>query len=266
VPVSPDDHLDARLDAHLGRARAKRWWVEGRRIRSVARAGAFVDDVAFALLFPSDRHPVPSLWEAVAEEDAEPFAIGMDEDEQRVWTWKDELPLRRLAWYGNFVGGRGSFVSPGLLRLLYPAYGDEGDHESLDLSPTAHQIAEALRPGPLPSRTLREIVGDRNRYQRAAAELQRSLLTTNAGTEEHAAGWPSAVIDLTCRRFDVGGEQDLVGAAAVFVDTVLACTPGELGRAFRWPVAEARRHLTALADADRVTHEGTTYRALTLTR
>ena len=99
--------------------------------------------VGFALLFPSERHVVPSLWEAVAAGDAEPFATGMDDDEQRVWTWKDELPLRRLAWYGNFVGGRGSFVSPALLRLLYPAYGDEGDHESLDLSPTAHQIAGA---------------------------------------------------------------------------------------------------------------------------
>ena len=221
----------------------------------MARAGAFVDDVGFALLFPSERHVVPSLWEAVAADDAEPFATGMDDDEQRLWTWKDELPLRRLAWYGNFVGGRGSFVSPALLRLLYPAYGDEGDHESLDLSPTAHQIAEALRPGPLPSATLRGLVGDRNRYQRAAAELQRALLTTNAGTEEQAAGWPSAVIDLTCRRFDVGGAQDLAEAAAVFVDTVLSCTPGELARAFRWPVAEARRHLDTLAEAGRIAHE-----------
>ena len=144
----------------------------------------------------------------------------------------------RLAWYGNFVGGRGSFVSPALLRLLYPAYGDEGDHESLDLSPTAHQIAEALRPGPLPSATLRGLVGDRNRYQRAAAELQRALLTTNAGTEEQAAGWPSAVIDLTCRRFDVGGAQDLAEAAAVFVDTVLSCYAGRAGP--RLPLAGRR--------------------------
>jgi hypothetical protein len=259
VPVSRE--LD---DERIGRARAKRWWIDARRIRSVQRAGAFVDDVGFAMLFPSERHVVPSLWEAVAAEDAEPFATGMDDDEQRLWTWKDELPLRRLAWYGNFVGGRGSFVSRGLLRLLYPAGGDESDHEALDLSPTAHQIAEALRPGPLPSAELRRIVGDRNRYQRAAAELQRALVTTNAGVEEHSAGWPSAVIDLTCRRFDVGGSHDAVEASAVFVDTVLVCTPGELARAFRWPIAEARRHLTTLHDEGRAARHGQRYLSSTL--
>ena len=54
----------------------------GRRVRSIARAAAFVDDVGFALLFPSERVLVPSLWEAVAGEDAEPFASGMGSDER----------------------------------------------------------------------------------------------------------------------------------------------------------------------------------------
>jgi hypothetical protein len=107
-------------------------------------------------------------------------------------------------------------------------------------------------------------VGDRNRYQRAAAELQRSLLTTNAGTEEQGSGWPSAVIDLTCRRFDVGGWHDLMEAAAVFVETVLACTPAGLARAFRWRVADARDYLAAMAAAGRVAQDGTTYRSLAL--
>jgi hypothetical protein len=235
----------------LGPARARRWWVTARRIGSIGRAGSFVDDVGLALLFPADRVLLPSLWEAVAGEDAEPFATGMDTNEQRVWTWKDELPLRGLAWYGNFVAGRGSFVSPRLLQLLYPAYGEEDDHTQVDLSPTAHQIAEALIAGPLPSATLRVLVGDRGRYQRAIVELQRHLLVTNAGVREQSSGWPSAVIDLTCRRFDVGDGRDHLGAAELFLDVVLACSAADLAKAFRWPTAQARALLGTLADDGR---------------
>ncbi len=190
--------------AALGKARERRWLLSGRRVRSIARAAAFVDDVGFALLFPSERVLAPSLWEAVAGEDAEPFATGMGSDEQRVWAWKDELPRRGLAWYGNFVAGRGSFLSPSLLRWLYPAYGGTDDHAYLDLSPTAHEIARALAEGPLQSATLRALIGDRSRYQRAAVDMQRQLLVTTAGVQEQASGWPSTVLDLTCRRFDVG--------------------------------------------------------------
>ena len=46
---------------------ARRWWVRGRRIGSVERAGKFIDDVGFALLFPAPKPIGPSLWEAVAD-------------------------------------------------------------------------------------------------------------------------------------------------------------------------------------------------------
>ena len=45
----------------------------------------------------------------------------MGTNEQRVWTWKDELPRRGLAWYGAYLGGRGTFLAPELLNALYPA-------------------------------------------------------------------------------------------------------------------------------------------------
>jgi hypothetical protein len=238
--------------------------VRGRRVRSIARAGAFVDDVGFALLFPAERVFVPTLWEAVAGADAEPFATGMDANEQRVWTWKDELPRRGLAWYGNFVAGRATLLSPTLLRWLYPADGEEHDHEHLDLSPTAHEIAAALLDGPLPSATLRTIIGDKNRCNRAVTELQRLLLVTNAGVQEQPSGWPSAVVDLTCRRFDVGGRQDHVSAAALFLDVVLDATAGDLARAFRWPIAQAREHLSTLVATGRAVPAGAHFRAAQL--
>ncbi len=243
----------------LGQARASRWWVRGRRIGSIERAASFVDDVGFALLFPAPRAVVPSLWEAVAGEDEEPFGSGMGTNEQRVWTWKDELPRRGLAWYGAYLGGRGTFLAPELLNALYPAAGDPSDHQSLELSPAAHEIAKAIAAEPLPSATLRALIGDRSRYQRAITELQRNLLVTTAGVHETGSGWPAALIALTCEQFDVGGGTDHAFATDRFLDTMLVTTPGELGRAFRWPVAQARARLDELADDGRATFDGTRY-------
>jgi hypothetical protein len=249
----------ARVDVGLGSARARRWWVRGRRVGSMGRAAAFVDDVGLALLFPAPQVLAPSLWEAVTGEDTEPFAAGMGVPEQKVWTWKDELPRRGLAWYGTFVAGRGSFLSPSLLAALYPGAGEVDDHESLALSPTAHKIARALVAEPLPSAVLRRLVDDRNRYQRAIVELHRNLLVTTAGVQERRSGWPSALIELTCRRFDVGDRHDLICAAGRYLDTMLQATPAEMARAFRWPVAQARARLDELVSRGWAWSDGVRY-------
>ncbi|TDU91760.1 hypothetical protein EV138_5373 [Kribbella voronezhensis] len=239
---------------------ARRWWVRGRRIGSVERAGKFIDDVGFALLFPAPKPIAPSLWEAVADEDDEPFGSGMGENEQRVWTWKDELPRRGLAWYGAYLGGRGSFLSPALLAALYPGDGELDDHERLDLSPAAHEIAAALAVEPLSSATLRQLLGDKNRYQRAIGELQKNLLVTTAGVQESSNGWPAALLTLTCEQFDVGGGTDHRAAAAQYLDTMLTATPTELARAFRWSSAQARAVLGELADTGHAVADGNRYR------
>lgn len=244
----------------LGQARAKRWWVAGRRVGSIERAAAFVEDVGLALLFPTPRVLAPSLWEAVAGDDAEPFATGMGAHEQKVWAWKDELPRRRLCWYGAYLGSRGSLLSPVLLAALYPGAGEVDDHESLPLSPAAHEIARALAGGPAPSASLRRLVGDRNRYQRGVVELQRMLIVTTAGVEENRTGWPSALFDLTCRRFSVGDGRDHGLAAARFLDTGLEVTPAELARTFRWPTALARAALDELVRAGRAVSVDGRYR------
>ena len=251
--------LPSTSDAELGQARATRWWIRGRRIGSIERAARFVDDVGFALLFPAQRAVVPSLWEAVAGEDEEPFGSGMGTNEQRVWTWKDELPRRGLAWYGAYLGGRGSFLSPELLAMLYPGAGEPDDHEHLNLSPTAHEIADAIAAEPLPSATLRALVGDRSRYQRAITELQRTLLVTTAGVHEAGSGWPAAMISLTCHQFDIGGAADHALATGRFLDTMLATTAGELARAFRWPVATARARLEQQVELGKASFDGTRY-------
>jgi hypothetical protein len=247
-------------DGELSRARAARWWVRGRPVGTVARAGKFLDDVGFALLFPAPRPIGPSLWEAVAGEDSEPFATGMKENEQLVWGWKDELPRRGLAWYGALLGGRGSFLSPALLAALYPGAGELDDHEHLDLSPAAHEIAAALAVEPMSSAALRSLLGDRNKYQRAITELQRNLLVTSAGVQEQGNGWPAALLSLTCEQFDVGGRRDHSKAAMQYLDTMLDTSPAELARAFRWSTSPARELLDELVASGRATSDGTRYR------
>jgi hypothetical protein len=250
-------------EGRLGRARGTRWWVTGRRVGSIERAARFVDDVGFALLFPTPRALAPSLWEAAAGEDVEPFAAGMGATEQKVWAWKDELPRRGLAWHGAFVAGRGSFLSPALLAALYPGKGQIDDHESLALSSTAHEIARALAGEPLASAELRALIGDRNRYQRAIVELQRQLLVTTAGVQENRSGWPSALLELTCHRFDVGDGPDHGFVAARFLDTMIEATPADLARAVRWPTTYARGQLDALVRNGRAESEGARYRCST---
>jgi len=90
--------------------------------RSVERATAFIDDLGFSLPFPAPRVVLPSLWEAVAGEDAEPFAAGMVCRSSGCGPGSHELPRRRLAWYGRFLAGRASFLS----RRCQPAVSGRG--------------------------------------------------------------------------------------------------------------------------------------------
>jgi hypothetical protein len=250
--VSGDDDLT------VGRAREKRWLP--RRLGTLEAAARFVDDVGFALLFPADGPVAPSLYEAVAGPDAEPFAHGMGDAESKVWTWKDTLPEAGLAWSGKFLHRRASLLSPRLLAALYPGTGEPDDHLDLPLSPEAHRLAEALSTGPLPSSALRELVGKRSRYDRAIGELHRHLLVTSAGVREQRAGWPAVLIDLTCRRFEVGGRADHQYAAGRFLDTLVGAAPAQLARAYGWPVATARAELDALVAAGRATRIDGGYR------
>ncbi|HEY1485907.1 MAG TPA: hypothetical protein VGF84_07370 [Micromonosporaceae bacterium] len=210
-------------------------------LTTIEQAADFIDEVGFALLFPADRIDAPTLYEVVKGADVEPFAEGSVES--MIWGWKDELPKDGRVWYGKFAYKRASLLCPELLAALYPADGDLDDHEHLDLSPAAHRIADALVTGPLPTPALRELVGDKNAYTRGITELQRALLVTTAGVHEQRSGWPAAIVELTCRRFEVGRGGDRAYATKRYVDAVDEPSPRDLSRAFNWPLAVARREL-----------------------
>jgi hypothetical protein len=241
------------------RVRAQRWLAP---VDSLEEAARHVDNLGLVLLFPGERIQAPSLWEAVAGEDTVPFANGMGRDEARIWEWKDELPNAGLTWYGKFLHRRASLVSPDLLSALYPGRGKDTDHRTLDLSREAHEIAEALRGGPLTTAALRQLLGDKARYERAVGELHRQLLVTSAGVQRQGTGWPASVVELTCRQFTVGGSADPAYVSERYVDTMVVTTVREMARALGWPVPVVRQRLDALVAsgvADRLSQD--TYRA-----
>ena len=91
-------------------ARARRWWQSGRPVKRIDRAARFIDDVGFALLFPKATVDLPSLWQAASDRPLSEGEGDWGPDMERVWRWKDELPRRGMAWYGEFVRDRKSVV------------------------------------------------------------------------------------------------------------------------------------------------------------
>ena len=223
-------------------------------------AARFVEKVGLALLFPGPGLEVPSLYEAVAGVGAVPFVDGFNEPEALVWSWKDELAASGLAWYGTFLYRRKSLLSPALLHSLYAGAGSDDDHESADLGRAAHRIADALRPGPLTTAALREIVGNKSEYQRAIGELNRALIVTSGGVEPQRSGWPAGIVELTCRAFTVGGGPDRPYATKRFLAALSGATARDLSRAYGWPMATARAELDGLVAAGDAELTGGVYR------
>ena len=256
------DRVD--VDSELAEARCRRWWIDAPRVETLERAAAFVRDVHCALLFSFEAIALPSLWEAIAGPAEVPFAEwGPNED--RIWGWKDELPAQGLAWYGKLVRKRATLLSPELLTDLYHGDGKADDYRRRPLEADAARVAAALAGGAMPQSILREEVGltgkpGKARFDRAMIELQRHLLVTHAGVWDQDAGWATAMISPTASVFDVGGRRDPVAAAAKYLATSLEVTAADLGRAFAWPVTEARSALDALAERGAAIESARCYR------
>ena len=244
----------------LARERARRWWLERAQIRTLGKAAAFIDDVGFAMLWPKKGHPMPSLWGAGSERGAD-IHVEWGPDAERMWGWKDELPKRRLAWYGPFLRGGKSFLSKSLLADLYPRAGTTDDYRSVEQSKLARRIADILSAdGPQSAALLREATGARGpEFSKAAVELGRALIITHSGVEEQGSGWPSAVYDLTARAFKPKPKGTAVErkrrAARRFLDTMIAASPSDLARAFNWTSADARATLDELVDSGEASSE-----------
>lgn len=250
--------------------RARRWWLTRRRVATIGRAAVFIDDVGFALLFPNKGVALPCLYSAVSDKPLFSPEGDWGPEADRVWGWKDELPRRGLAWYGRFIRGRPSLLSPALLADLYPRRGRPDDVEEADLSPQAYRIARILlRSGPQSTGALREaldVEGKRanDAFYRSIAELGRALVVTHFGVEDEGAGWPVPILELTARAFRIPTRRSEAAArrraAERYLDTMLVARPHELGNAFGWGAAGARETLDLLVARGRADREASAYR------
>jgi hypothetical protein len=262
-PIVPDP-------GDLAAARAERWWWTRRPIRSLDRAAEFLDDVGFALLFGTERIALPTLYHAAADRPVLDLGTEWGPVAERVWGWKDELPLGGRAWYGRFLRGRASFLAPDLLADLYPRQGHPEDALDAGLSPDAAKVVRILlRSGPQTTVVLREALdavgsGGGARFEASVRELGRALVVTTLGTRDEGPGWPSAVLELTSRAFRIPRRRPSEAerrrrAAGRFLDTVLSARPYELGNAFGWRAGPAREVLESLVDSEEAVRVGPAY-------
>ena len=235
-------------------------------IRTIAQAARYIDRVGFCLLFPSKKLPLPSLIEASkgrALRNYKPCADWSD-DFVRLWRWKDELPRKRLAYYGKYFRGRGVFLSLEFLAYFYCLEGNHGTRDEYErlyregkITADAHVVCTALvERGPQATLELRYGLGweskrGNRRFKRALLELQQRLLIVHWGTKAETRAWESAVYQFTVRAF-----PKAVRAAAKLTPDVARqriaaryrkyspkATPQEVARLFGWSRAEAQAAL-----------------------
>ncbi len=161
-----------------------------RRIRGAASALQFLHEVGFSLTLSDFGLPVPSL--RVAAEGRRnprwPRRTHHDPAIILAWNLKDELPAKRLCYYGRVVRGKPTLVSLEQFGSLFALVrGDKGsgdylvDYRDGELSRAAFRVLDALHEhGAQYTPDLRRRAGlggaeATGLFERAMAEVQRRM-------------------------------------------------------------------------------------------
>ncbi len=223
------------------------------RVRTMNAAARFIKRVGFCWLFaPAPGTPeLPSLFEAVKGRRGV-HIFDWDEDSDRVWVWKNDLPAAHRAYYGKALLGRPSFISLELLPYLIASSGEENfaqQYRHGGISYDAKKIYDALEQlGPRPTMALRRAAGiegkDANtRYHRALDELQRELYILPVGATRETGNWHSQIFELTARWFPeqaeaahrIDAHEAWRTLATRYLKTVVVAKPAVLTRLFNIP-------------------------------
>lgn len=236
------------------------------KLRTLQQAGKTIERLGCCLLFPNKKVRLPSLIEAVKGHPLRNYnpCTAWDDDFLQVWKWKDELPRKRLAYYGKYFRGRGIFLSLEFLTCFFCLEGNPSAEDGFErlyrageLSPEARAVCkEIAKNGPLGTLELRYALGweakrANDRFKRAVLELQKRLLITHWGAAAETRAWESNVYQLTERAF-----PKAVRAAAKLSPEkarrrIISCyrkqypkvTPQEIARLFRWTRVQAEAAL-----------------------
>ena len=224
-----------------------------------AEAVRFINAAGYCLLFPIKNLPLPSLYFAV-KGGRMSRSLGWDEDTQKMWGWKDELPRKRLAFYAKYFRGRGTFISLRLLPhflALRESVAAPGDHARFyaagRIGDAARAIWQALEEhGPLATLELRHACKldskqGNVRFKRGMAELQCLLLVVHSGTEQETAAWASGRFELPARAFpkqwhEAGKITSAIACAALaakYLEWHRNAEPARIARLFGWTREEA---------------------------
>lgn len=208
--------------SEIAAARAPRYRMDGQnKLTSRHEAVKFINEAGVVLLFPGDNTPLPDLWSAINGYERRLPKHHHDSALSKTWSWKDDIPSRKEAWYGKIVRGKPAFIS---LRDLPAVYALSSNYGELDdyleayadglMSKESKEIYEVLlREGPLPTSTLRKLCGmggggdNARRFDRAIVELQSDLKIVKSGISD-ANRWKYCyVYDLLLRWAPDLGEQ-----------------------------------------------------------
>jgi hypothetical protein len=186
----------------------------GRRVRTVAQARAFVDEVGFCFFWPIRGIEMPSLFHAIA---GRVRAVPMehdDPDSSKCWGWKDESLGKRWWYYGKLLRRRARFISLDMLPYFYAcseSYGSLDDYVQLYedglMTAEARAIYEALlEHGPLDTIRLRResrlsARSAQARFGRALVELQVGLKVLPIGVARTGAWHYAFTYELLERHF-----------------------------------------------------------------
>ena len=230
-----------------------------RRVLSLAAAVKYIDACGFCMLFATKNVALPSLYHAVACRKPHEDWV-WDKYSSMVWRWKDELPRRRLAYYGKYFRGRGTLISleqlPNFLAMRETAVlpGDFARfYRAGRIRDDARIIWQALEDyGPLATLELRnacrmDTKAGNKRFKRAILDLQCLLVAVHFGAEQETKSWASGRYELTYRAFPNQNEMarkiSVAEAQRNITGKLLEHQPGvqplQIARIFGWLKAEA---------------------------
>jgi hypothetical protein len=233
-----------------------------RRVRTLAAAVKYINACGFCMLFATKNVSLPSLYHAVTRRTLHREDWVWDKYSSMVWRWKDELPRRRLAYYGKYLRGRGTLISlaqlPNFLAMR-DAVLEPGGHARFyragRIREDARTVWEALEEhGAMATLELRNACrmdskAGNKRFKRAILDLQSLLIVVHFGAEQETKSWASGRYELTYRVFpkqnDAAKKLSVTQAqkniAAKLLEWRPDAAPVQIARLFGWPKSEADR-------------------------
>lgn len=262
--------MDARL---LEQQRLAHYQLDAKRVATLADAARYINRFGFCWLFAPRDHKLelPSLFEAVkGKRDA--HIDDWDQDSDRVWAWKNDLPAAHRAYYGKAFAGKPVFVSLKMLPYVIAALGQDDVTRAYThgaLSYDAKRVFDSLQEfGAQPTQALKRSAGfvgkpGNTRYHRALDELQTKLIVSSMGATNEGSAWHSQIFDLVAHWFEPQALEakhiDVRSARCVLIErylkTVLSAPPEALARLFNIPRPELKLLLDQLAHAKKLSVE-----------